>query len=71
MYTKPLTELMQELPPDAQEVVREFIEFLLSRRPPKLDHPLRQDWAGALRSYRRQYTSLDLQHRALDWRVSP
>lgn len=70
MDTKPLTELVRELPPDAQEVVRDFVEFLLSRRQPKAERSLRQDWAGALRAYRQQYTSLDLQRQALDWRVS-
>jgi DNA-directed RNA polymerase specialized sigma24 family protein len=29
---------------------------------------LRQTWAGALRHYRSQYSSLDLQKKALDWR---
>ncbi len=75
MNTRTLPELVQELPPDAQEVVRDLVELLLSRSKtgpdPKAHRPLRQDWAGALRAYRREYTSLDLQHRASDWRVSP
>ena len=29
---------------------------------------LRQDWAGGLRDYRDQYTALELQRKALDWR---
>jgi hypothetical protein len=29
---------------------------------------LRQDWAGALRDFRDQYTSLELQKKSLDWR---
>lgn len=29
---------------------------------------LRQDWAGALREYKNQYTSLELQKKALEWR---
>jgi hypothetical protein len=75
MNARSLPELVQELPPDAQEVVRDLVEFLLSR-PAAEDSPpaprtLRQDWAGALLAYRREYTSLDLQHRAAAWRVSP
>jgi len=75
MDTRTLPELVQELPPDAQEVVRELVELLLAR--PKADArpnpqpPLRQDWAGALRDLRGQYTALELQHRASDWRDSP
>lgn len=74
MTTRTLPELVQELPPDAQEVVRDLVELLLSRSKdgpdPKVQRPLRQDWAGALRAWREEYTSLDLQHRASDWRVS-
>jgi hypothetical protein len=29
---------------------------------------LRQNWAGALKEYKGQYTSLELQKKALDWR---
>jgi len=29
---------------------------------------LRQNWAGALREYKEQYTSLELPKKALDWR---
>lgn len=75
MDTRTLPELVQELPPDAQEVVRDLVEFLLARpiaeatsQPPRR---LRQDWAGSLRAYRQQYTSVELQHKALDWRGLP
>jgi mRNA-degrading endonuclease RelE of RelBE toxin-antitoxin system len=65
---KPLVELVQELPPDVQAEVRDFVEFLLAKHSRKFGKKLRQDWAGTLRDYRDQYTSLDLQRRALDWR---
>jgi hypothetical protein len=29
---------------------------------------LRQNWAGALRDLKKEYTSLDLQKKALEWR---
>jgi hypothetical protein len=66
--TKPLAELVQELPPDAQAEVRDFVEFLLMKRARKPGHTLRQDWAGSLRDVRDRYTSLELQQKALDWR---
>ena len=66
--TKPLEELVKELPPDCQEEVRDFVEFLLERRGRKRGGKLRQDWAGALKEYRDQYTSLELQKKALEWR---
>jgi len=65
---KPLPELVQELPPPAQRVVRAFVEFLLMKHAPKAGRKLRQDWAGVLRDYRDQYTALELQRKALEWR---
>lgn len=65
---KPLPELVKELPPYAQRVVRDFVEFLLTKHHPKAGKKLRQDWAGALRDYRDQYTALQLQQKALEWR---
>ncbi len=66
--TKPLVELVQELPPDMQAEVRDFVEFLLVKRARTPAKKLRQDWAGALRDVRDQYTSLELQRLSLDWR---
>ncbi len=65
---KPLEELVKELPPDWRAEVRDFIEFLLDKRTRKAGGKLRQDWAGALQEYREQYTSLELQKKALEWR---
>ena len=65
---KPLEALVQKLPADLRAEVRDFIEFLLAKRARPVGQPLRQDWAGALRAYREQYTAIDLQHQALDWR---
>ena len=66
--TKQIEELVQELPPEAQIEVRDFVEFLLSKHGRRASRPLRQDWAGALREHRDQYTSRELQRKALDWR---
>lgn len=66
--TKPLEELVQELPPDLRAEVRDFAEFLLERRDRRTGTTLRQDWAGALRDFRQQYTSMELQRQALGWR---
>lgn len=63
-----LKELIDKLPPGLQEEVRDFVEFLLEKRGRKRGRKLRQDWAGALKDYRDQYTSLELQKKALEWR---
>jgi len=63
-----LKDLVDQLPPELQQEVRDFVEFLLERKVRKRGRKLRQDWAGALRKYRDQYTSLELQKKALEWR---
>jgi len=62
--TKPeLEALIRQLPPELQQEVADFVDFLLQKRGRKVVKPLRQDWAGALKEYRDQYTALDLQKR--------
>jgi hypothetical protein len=63
-----LEALIRQLPPELQQEVADFVEFLLRKRGRNVAKPLRQDWAGALKEYRDQYTALDLQKKALEWR---
>ena len=63
---KPLEELIHELPPPLRLEVRNFIEFLLTKRQLPIQRKLRQDWAGSVQSC--EHSSVDLQHLALTWR---
>jgi len=54
-------EMVKELPPELQQEVEDFVQFLIEKRARKPGRKLRQDWAGALRDYRDQYTSLELE----------
>jgi uncharacterized protein DUF2281 len=63
-----LEKLIQGLPPDLKQEVEDFIHFLLSKRTQKAGKKLRQDWGGALKEYRQQYSALELQKKALEWR---
>jgi hypothetical protein len=63
-----IEQLIRELPPDLRQEVREFVESLVQKRQRKAGRKLRQDWAGALRDYRDQYASLELQKMAMEWR---
>ncbi len=63
-----IEEMVKELPPELQQEVEDFVQFLIERRARRAGRKLRQDWAGALRDYRDQYTSLELQKKALEWR---
>jgi hypothetical protein len=63
-----IDELIKALPPELQREVEDFARFLIERRGQKRGEKLRQNWARALRDYRDQYTSLELQKKALEWR---
>ena len=63
-----LEKLIQGLPPELRQEVEDFIHFLLSKRAKKEGKRLRQDWGGALKEYRQQYSALELQKKALEWR---
>jgi hypothetical protein len=68
LYMTRIDEIMRELPPEVQQEVVDFAHFLLEKRKQKYGRKLRQDWAGALKEYRTQYTSLELQKKALECR---
>jgi hypothetical protein len=65
---KTIEERIKELPAELQREVADFVDFLLQKETRRPGRKLRQDWAGALRDYRDEYTSLQLQKRALEWR---
>jgi len=63
-----LEDLIKALTPELQREAEDFIRFLLEKQAKKVGKRLRQDWAGALKDFREQYTSLELQKKALEWR---
>ena len=62
-----LEQLIKELPPELHQEAENFLESLMekSRRPQKA--PLKLNWRGALQDLRDKYTSVELQHKALEW----
>ncbi|MBI3578270.1 MAG: DUF2281 domain-containing protein [Chloroflexi bacterium] len=66
-----LEKTIGQLPPNMQKEVQDFAEFLLARTKQKKNNQkpkhLRMDWAGALKEYRDQFTSVELQKKSLDW----
>jgi len=58
-----------ELPEELQREVADFVEFLSQRRRRPRRKKLRLDWAGGLKDLRDKYTSVELQHKVLDWWV--
>lgn len=65
---KPIEELIKELTLSEQQAVKSFIETIIqTKRPPKFKY-LRQQWAGTLSDFNNEYTSIELQKKALEWR---
>ncbi len=61
-------DVMRRLPPDLQDEVKDFAEFLLEKRSQQRGGIMPMRWEGALREHRDQYTALDLQKKSLEWR---
>lgn len=64
-----LKELIEQLPPNLQQEVKDFVEFLLQKRGRKPRGRPKFDWAGALKDLRDRYTSVELQHKIAEWRI--
>lgn len=62
-----LQEIMSQLPPEYQEEVRNYAEFLLQTKVKSKQDQIGMSWAGGLREFRKDYTSMALQARALEW----
>jgi hypothetical protein len=60
-------EFTRQLPQEQQEEVRDIAKSLAERQ--AASHPARMKltWRGALRELRDQYTSVELQHKSLEW----
>jgi len=61
-------ELVKELPPDLRQEVQDFARYLLKTKVRPRRSKMRLTWAGGLKEFRDQYTSLELQKKALEWR---
>jgi len=64
-----LKELIEKLPPDLQKELQDYAEFLLEKKKGKTKNKPRFDWSGALKDLKSQYTSVELQHKASEWRI--
>jgi truncated hemoglobin YjbI len=59
-------EQIEQLPPHLQEKVAIFINSLTQQSEPKQGIKLTQNWGGAMKQYRNQYTSLELQQETIN-----
>jgi hypothetical protein len=61
---EPIQEIWDDLPPDLQQEVIDFAEFLLNKHRASTK-PLQLKWAGALRDYK-NLSAQDLQREVLE-----
>ncbi len=62
-----LIEMIESLPPELQEEVREYVSYLVSSRSRRRQKYLQLTWAGGLSDLGKQFTSLELQKKVLEW----
>ena len=70
MYEKEIESKIQELPEDLRKEVLDYIEFLRMKYRNK-DSRLKGfkfNWEGGLSEVKDEFTSVELQHKASEWR---
>ncbi|MBI3958488.1 MAG: DUF2281 domain-containing protein [Chloroflexi bacterium] len=67
MTLEQVITVVKELPPELREEVGDFALFLRETKLPQRIVKPQLKWRGALRHLRNEYTSVQLQHKALDW----
>jgi hypothetical protein len=65
--TIPIHEFVRRLPQDIQAEVRDFAEYLLQKRRSGSMRVPDLAWRGALTGQPDGETSVDLQHRGIEW----
>jgi hypothetical protein len=67
---KDIENKVHKLPSNLLEEVDDYIDFLIFKKQKKeyKGKKLKQKWAGALKQYNREYTSVQLQKQAMQWR---
>lgn len=63
-----IAEMVRNLPPELQQEVEDFVQFLLEKRSKGPRGKPTFDWAGALKDMGHQCTSVELQHEISEWR---
>lgn len=64
-----LAQKIDELPQELKVEVEDFVEFLRERRLKKMPGTPNFGWAGALKDLKKDYTSVELQHKISEWRI--
>jgi len=70
MYEREIELKIQELSDDLKREVLDYIEFLQKKYKGKKSEAkkFKFDWEGGLSEIREEFTSVELQHRSMEWR---
>jgi len=70
MYEKEIELKLQELPLDLRREVLDYVDFLIQKYKNRkiTRRKFKFDWEGGLSEIRDEFTSVDLQHKSLEWR---
>ena len=70
MYEKEIEVKIRELPEDLRGEVLDYMEFLSRKYKGRVAKAKKFtfDWEGGLSEIREKFTSVELQHKALEWR---
>ena len=69
MTAESLKQKIDQLPPELQKEVEDYVQLLIERQKSSHKGQPQFQWAGALKDLRDKYTSVELQHKASEWRV--
>jgi len=70
MKVKEINKKIKKVPPHLVPEIMDFIDFLITKhsKSPKKNKPFKFTWQGGLAEISKKYTSVELQHKAMDWR---
>ncbi len=70
MTKKDIEEKIRKLPDDVIPEVMDYIEFLMIKydKNKSARKKIKFDWEGGLSKLKNKYTSVQLQHKAIEWR---
>ena len=70
MYEKEIESKIQELPENLKKEVLDYIDFLYMKYKDKNSKSkgFKFNWEGGLSEAKNEFTSVELQHKALEWR---
>jgi len=68
MRKQKIKDKLEELPSDVQKEVLDYIDYLLQKHKKYTStKKFKFDWEGGLSELKEKYTSVELQHKAMEW----